>query len=74
MTSGPPLALHVFPLEAFPINVQFEAVASGVVVHEFTVDGPDMVRVPALAASHGPVVVRVTFGDGETIEVGPDDV
>lgn len=54
----------------YPMTVEFIAELTGNVVHTIQVTGPGVMKVPPLAGEHGPIGVRVTYGDGTVEQVG----
>ena len=62
MNDGP-VAFHDLPRSRFPFTIEFLTLA-GDIVHTITVTGPGAVRIPGLAAQHGPISVRITWPDG----------
>lgn len=52
------------------MTVEFIAERTGNVVHTIEVPGPGIMSVPPLAQEHGPVWVRITYGDGTIEEEG----
>lgn len=60
---------HELPPEAFPVTLIAFRKSDGEEVWRATVEQPDVpLYVPPLAMTHGPVVMRVEFGDGEVID------
>lgn len=59
-----PVAFHDLPAEYFPAVAEFLDV-NGKVIHTIYIPGPGAVTIPALAEKHGPVTVRLTYGNGE---------
>lgn len=64
------LPRHMFPIHMEALN------RAGEVVWEETVTLPESeltsVEVPGLAKTHGPVGIRVTYGDGSVTEIDSD--
>lgn len=67
-----PYAFCDLPPEAFPLRIDFLD-GAGDLVHTLDVPSPGLARVPALVADHGPVTVRVTYGDGVVAVAAPGD-
>jgi hypothetical protein len=63
---------HDLPADSFPFRIEFLD-RDGVVVHQIEVDGPGGMHIPALSGRYGPISTRITFPDGEVVEVAPPD-
>lgn len=64
-------AFYDLPATKYPFTVEFRN-AGGDVVHSIEVVEPGAAVVPPLAAAHGPVSVRITWGDGTVDEAEPE--
>lgn len=63
-----PHAFHDLPPEAFPFTMIALTVGSGTEVWRAEVSEPAAVYVPPLADTHGPVRIRIEWGDGSVTE------
>lgn len=70
MSDGPVHAFVDLPLSAYPMVYEFFR-RDGQVVHRIEVSGPGVAHIPGLAHLHGPIGVRITYGDGTVSEDGP---
>lgn len=62
---------HDLPPEMFPITIAFIAVSTGHEVWSATIpEGPGALEIPPLG-EHGPLLTRVTYGNGRVDEVPP---
>jgi hypothetical protein len=69
MSTAPAEAVDL-PAWSYPFRIEFLNAARDV-VESIEVTGPGVLNVPALAEVHGPVSVRVTYGDGSVVECEP---
>jgi hypothetical protein len=66
-----PFAFRDLPADYFPLTMEF-ITESGQVVHRMDVPGPGAIRIPGLAAEHGPIIAHLSFANGVDQYVGPD--
>jgi hypothetical protein len=73
MNGNGPTAFHDLPASAFPLVMELLDAASREVRWTATITGPGGVRIPGCAETNGgkPVIARITFADGETVEAMP---
>lgn len=69
-----PAAFHYLPASAFPLVMELLDAETRKVRWTTTITGPGGVRIPGCAETNGgkPVIARITFADGETVEAMPD--
>lgn len=70
MTERTPVGFVDLDPSRFPFRIECVA-ESGAVVYAVDVPGPGAVRIPGLAAEHGPISVRITWPNGEATGFAP---
>jgi hypothetical protein len=65
-----PIETATVDAEAYPFVVEYLN-AVGEVVETQTVEGPGVLKVPGLSVAHGPIGVRITWGDPAVEEIPP---
>jgi hypothetical protein len=74
MNGNGPVAFHDLPASAFPLVMELLDADSREVRWTTTITGrPGGIRIPGNAETNGgkPVIARITFADGETVEAMP---
>jgi hypothetical protein len=68
-----PAKFRDLPASSFPFTMELLDVETREVCWSATADGPGVVRIPGKEETNGgkPVAVRVTFGNGEVVEMEP---
>lgn len=70
MASELPTAFSDLKASDFPFKIELLN-AAGEVLYESTVAEPGVLRMPGLAAEHGPITARLTFPNGHVVTEGP---
>lgn len=65
---------YLLPRDAYPFTIEAFRVSDDERVWQTTVEAPDgltAIRIPPLAAEHGPVYMVTTYANGETERADP---